>query len=1025
MANNDTILKNPSLLPDQDYAALRERGLNYIQELGSDLWTDYNEHDPGITIMEALCYAITELGYRVSLPIRDLLSGKDGKIPSSQTFFTARNILTQSPLTEDDYRKLLIDIPGIHNAWLMPYDPAKSCGPATAEPPIYADCPADQLTYTQTPERVRLHGLYQVLLDLDDDAQLGDLNNGEVDLQLFLNGGSSAASSASLTVVFAAWDAAAAILFTLDATTALVTGVSFSGDGLTMILTGAGFTVSGSITVGLDPASGPLDTPTIQGLFNAPGYALAQQTLSLYLLKIQKAYTTVRTARRTLNKHRNLCEDFVDIATIKGEEIGFCFDIYVIPSADIAEVQAYVLLAIEQYLDPPVNFYLLKEMLAKTDADGRPYTPDEIFEGPKLKHGFIDTTELEAAQLRKQVHGSELIARIMDITIDGQKVIQAVHNFQMTAYNDSDQPICCQSGQKWCIDVARCHKPVLSTTASKITFYKNQFPYLADPKETGEILEWLESSQARDKLAGTAEDLPVPRGNYFPLDNYSSVEYLFPVTYGIGKAGLPTAATDDRKAQARQLKAYLLFYDQLLADVFSQLRNAPALFSTDNIVQTYYAQYIGTIPDIASIYKNSGSTNLLETVLANQVSTPASPGGWQVLYEPTDLFTDRRNRFLDHLMARFAESFSDYVFLMYTLDYTTQQEERIDPVHLIQSKIDFLKDYPRFSYSRARAYDYYPQKMDFSIDTAKLWDTDNVSGLEEKLCLLGGMSDPTGGIIKSYYRRFLYCLSHASFATTTDTPPKYQFRFMDTGGDTLTAVAAYTTQDQASAAVPDFLDHAIDPFYYSVSGSGSTWTVAVVDEQGNPLAQSGSYGTEALAKTAVDALTGFFNTECDNEGLHLVEHILLRPRTNGFQLAPVCLDPDCHACGEEDPYSYRISIILPFWPPHFRNMAFRDYFETLARKEAPAHVMVKVCWINDPSMETFEQAYFAWVKALANYAADPGDPPTLAAFITANNTLLQQLFSLHSEYPVATLHNCQESGDTNPVVLGKTILGSF
>jgi len=1013
MANNDTILKNPSLLPDQDFAGLRGQGLQYLQELGSDLWTDYNEHDPGITMLEALCYAITELGYRTSLPMARLLTGADGNIPSSQTFFTARHILTQSPLTENDYRKLLIDLPGIHNAWLMAYDPAKSCGPATVEPPVYADCKADQLTYKQTAQRVKLHGLYQVLLDLDDDPQLGDLNNGEVNLTLFIG-----SSSAGLDVTFPAWDYAAATLFSIDAATAAITGVNFSGDGLTMTLSATGFTVTGTITLGLQPASGPLDIPTIQGLFTAAGNALAQQTLRLYLLKIQKADTTVQTARRALNRHRNLCEDFVDIDTIKDEEIGFCCDIYVIPSADIAEVEAYVLFTIEQYLDPPVNFYGLKEMLVKTGPDGLPYTPDEVFEGPKLKHGFIDTTELEAAQLRKQVHASELIARIMDITIDGRKPIQAVQNLRMTAYNDNGKPICCEKGQKWCIDVAQCHKPVLSTTASKITFYKNQFPYLADPKQTGEILEWLESSQARDKLSGEAEDLPVQKGEYFPLDGYSSVEYLFPVTYGIGKAGLPSAATDDRKAQARQLKAYLLFFDQLLADFMSQLKNAPALFSTDNIAQTYFAQYIDDIPDIGNIYKG----NLLQTILADQVSTPASPGGWQALYESTETFTDRRNRFLDHLMARFAESFSDYVFLMYTLDYTTQQEARIDPAHLIQSKIDFLKKYPAFSYSRARAYDYFPQKKDFSIDTVRLWDTDNVSGLEEKLCLLGGMSDPAGGTIKSYYRRFLYCLGHASFVTTGDTPPKYQYQFKDPAGDVLTSANAYTTQDGASAAVPGFLDHAVDPLYYIVQGSGSDWKVDVIDGGGNAMAESGSYATEELAKAAVDALISFFNTECDSEGLHLIEHILLRPRTNGFGLAPVCLDPDCQACGEEDPYSYRISIVLPFWPPHFRNMAFRDYFEMLARKEAPAHVMVKICWINDPSMEAFEQAYFTWVTALAAYSADAS---TLAAFISANDALIKILFGLHSEYPVATLHNCQESGDTNPVVLGKTILGSF
>ena len=43
----------------------------------------------------------------------------------------------------------------------------------------------------------------------------------------------------------------------------------------------------------------------------------------------------------------------------------------------------------------------------------------------------------------------------------------------------------------------------------------------------------------------------------------------------------------------------------------------------------------------------------------------------------------------------------------------------------------------------------------------------------------------------------------------------------------------------------------------------------------------------------------------------------------------------------------------------------------------------------------------------------------------ANDVLVNLVFHLHSEYPVATLHDCNESTNENPVVLGKTILGSF
>ena len=60
-----------------DFAALREAGVNHIQDLAGKIWTDYNLHDPGITTLEILCYAITDLGYRTNLPVKDLMTSQE------------------------------------------------------------------------------------------------------------------------------------------------------------------------------------------------------------------------------------------------------------------------------------------------------------------------------------------------------------------------------------------------------------------------------------------------------------------------------------------------------------------------------------------------------------------------------------------------------------------------------------------------------------------------------------------------------------------------------------------------------------------------------------------------------------------------------------------------------------------------------------------------------------------------------------------------------------------------------------
>lgn len=172
------------------------------------------------------------------------------------------------------------------------------------------------------------------------------------------------------------------------------------------------------------------------------------------------------------------------------------------------------------------------------------------------------------------------------------------------------------------------------------------------------------------------------------------------------------------------------------------------------------------------------------------------------------------------------------------------------------------------------------------------------------------------------------------------------------------------------------------------------------------------------------------------EGLHLVEHLLLRPRFEApeipgslpeevYRLFQVCLGEDCQFCGEEDPYSFRVSIILPYWHERFKAVEFRDYFETMARTEAPAHCMLKICWVNNTQLNTFERAYKEWMEALAQFEADiRPDPSVRDRLRAASNELIEILTGLHSEYPIAQLHDC-ETGTSNPVLLNNTILGTY
>lgn len=105
----------------QDFKSLKKEGLTYIQEYIGDEWTNLNASDPGVTILDQVCYALTELGYCNDFPVKDILTRPDGKLQVEDQFYLPENILTTSPLTIEDYIKYIVDgVDGVKNAIIKP-----------------------------------------------------------------------------------------------------------------------------------------------------------------------------------------------------------------------------------------------------------------------------------------------------------------------------------------------------------------------------------------------------------------------------------------------------------------------------------------------------------------------------------------------------------------------------------------------------------------------------------------------------------------------------------------------------------------------------------------------------------------------------------------------------------------------------------------------------------------------------------------------------------------------------------------
>jgi len=92
------------------------------------------------------------------------------------------NILTVNPWTPEDFRRLLIDLIMVRNAWAF-------CKTCACELHYFSWCDKDQMVLSyQKPndslleaKKVEPLGLYEVLLELESDPDLGDLNNRKLE----------------------------------------------------------------------------------------------------------------------------------------------------------------------------------------------------------------------------------------------------------------------------------------------------------------------------------------------------------------------------------------------------------------------------------------------------------------------------------------------------------------------------------------------------------------------------------------------------------------------------------------------------------------------------------------------------------------------------------------------------------------------------------------------------------------------------------------------------------------------------
>ena len=118
-------MSNPSE-PLKDFDDLRRVAVDYAQAASGEIWTDYNVHDPGVTLLEQTCFALSEIAYQVGLPTLDLLTNQRGNFCfHNLALFRPRKVLNSAPVTRDDLTAWLCTCKEIESVTVADTDDAR------------------------------------------------------------------------------------------------------------------------------------------------------------------------------------------------------------------------------------------------------------------------------------------------------------------------------------------------------------------------------------------------------------------------------------------------------------------------------------------------------------------------------------------------------------------------------------------------------------------------------------------------------------------------------------------------------------------------------------------------------------------------------------------------------------------------------------------------------------------------------------------------------------------------------------
>lgn len=643
----------------------------------------------------------------------------------------------------------------------------------------------------------------------------------------------------------------------------------------------------------------------------------------------------VRETEANFHQLRNLCEDLDSSVTVVEEvECDLRAEISLKPDCHAAGVLAAIYHAAGEELAKAVAYEAYSAGL--DEGQGL----EDSFTGTFTANGLLADAVFDESEGERDRHlrESAILARIRDIegvdyVASLQLVAGGVHGGQNRI------PSHCN------FRLAEPQRPSdlrgirLSSSGRNLAFAFDDF--LAQL----ENLRFASSNKTykleEDRILSAA-----PRGTHRDVARYQSLQNDFPVAYGINRFGVPEHYSPQRKAQALQLKSYLLLFEQIMANYLANLDSIRQLFSIEIREEATYRSGVLRADEISSLEQvyPANAEQVLDTIL-----------------ERIDDFIGRKSRLLDYLLGLYGEQFKQDQLRNLDCYHTPAELER----HIILNKIRLLNRIKYASGDRAAAANinspnYYADVSDES-ELFSGRHLQAVSGLQYRSSILLGFKYlAPRSLVREVFNHDVridsgdgnseYIAEAARLFQNREQRDEEDQRYYRVVRRTASRIPVLrrgilSQQLLKQGVSADNYRYEEDELFLRLGAEAAD---SEDDDNWLSLLRSDDAGEAERSKRFLRRYLIHLSKEC--EGMHVLEHILLRPADFNE------LDQDAR-----QRYANRVTVVFPAWTARCSDPQFRSLAADVVRENCPAHISPEIHWLDFSSMCEFEVLHRRWL----------------------------------------------------------------